>query len=119
MEIESAYLEGWAWYLRAEAVENDSSLVKIVGEDEESDPASLNAQECFEESLSSLLECAQLFEEQDYPDEGIAAHVKELLDALHEKGIQPRAVEEGDEDLDEANGDWEDANEARDDITMA
>jgi len=61
-------------------------------------------QECYEEAMRALLECARLFAEQDYPDEGIGAHVKELLEGLERKGVKPAEGEEGEGEDGEENG---------------
>lgn len=102
LEVEGAYLEGWAWHLRAEALVADPTLLDkekaergppAEGEDEDDD-APLSADECFSESLRCLLECAKLFGEQDYPDQGIGAHLQELLNGLQARGVQPAVAEE-------------------------
>lgn len=109
LEVEAAYLEGWTWYLRAEALLEDPSLLKKASED---DDEPLTAEECFSEGFRCLLECAKLFTEQDYPDEGIGSHVQELISNLQQKGVQPAVAEEKPESAEgadaEAEGDWED-----------
>ena len=121
LEVESAYLEGWTLYLRADAIEADPPLLKPPpeGEGEEEESAeSMDAETCLAESMRALLECAQLFTEQEYPDEGIGAHLKELLDTLEERGVKPAEPEiedeeDGDEDdAGEANGDARDVDMA-------
>lgn len=114
LEVEGAYLEGWAWHLRGEALAEDPSILereKAAADDEADAP--LSADECFSESLRCLLECAKLFAEQDYPDEGIGGHLNELLTGLKERGVQPAVQEE----VDETQGEWED--EADGDVQMA
>ena len=123
LEVESAYLEGWSWFLRAEAIEADPSLVLEIEDneagEEETGSENMSAKECYEESMRALLECAKSFAEQDYPDDGIGGHVKELLEDLGAKGIKAPVVE------DEAgeNGDgveWEDVDEVeQEDVEMA
>ena len=110
LEVESAYLEGYVWKLRGEALEQDPSLLRPATDDEdENGSETVPAQECFEESMRALLECAKLFAEQDYPDQGIGAHVKELLDELTKRGIKPVLVEDGEGEGEAgAGGDWED-----------
>ncbi len=109
VEVESAYLEGWTWYLRAEAIEADPSLLTAPSADEEENGAdSIPAEECFAESMRALLECAKIFTEQDYPDEGIGAHVQELLHNLEKKGVKPAIVDEEAGDANADAGDWED-----------
>ena len=119
-------MEGWAWYLRAEALAADPSLLKApkpaaaegIEEDEADDGAeSMPAEACLSESMRALLECAQLFAEQDYPDEGIGAHVKELLEVLEKKGVQPAVVDENEENGAGDEG-WEDVEEVED-VEMA
>ena len=108
VEVESAYLEGWTWYLRAEAITNDPSLLAAPSTDEEENGSdSIPAEECLAESMRALIECAKIFTEQDYPDEGIGAHVQELLKTLEEKGVKPAIVEEEEGDVN-GGGDWED-----------
>lgn len=108
VEVESAYLEGWTWYLRAEAIEADPLLLAAPSTDEEENgPDRIPADECFAESMRALIECAKIFTEQDYPDEGIGAHVGELLKTLEEKGVKPAIVEEEDE-ADQEGAEWED-----------
>lgn len=115
LEVEAAYLEGWAWYLRAEAVQEDPSLLKKASED---DDEPLTAEECFAESFRCLLECAKLFTEQEYPDEGIGSHVQELIASLEQKGIKPAVSEEKPEAEEggDAEGDWEDVQDG--DVNM-
>jgi hypothetical protein len=111
LEVESAYLEGWAWYLRAEAIEADPSLLQSPSADEEENgPETINAEDCFSESMRALIECAKIFTEQDYPDEGIGAHVQELLQNLEKRGTKPAIVEEeaGGADGADTGADWED-----------
>lgn len=107
LEVEAAYLEGWAWFLRAEALLEDPSLLqKSRGED---DDEPLTADECFAESFRCLLECAKLFTEQEYPDEGIGGHVQELIASLEQRGVKPAVAEEKPtEGAPEEEGDWED-----------
>lgn len=108
--VEGAYLEGWAMYLRAEAVETEPSgptkTERIDGEEDENE---LTPDEYCSESMRALLECAKMFTEQDHPDEGIGAHVKELLGILEKKGVKP-AEGDGDEDgkVDGEGAKWED-----------
>lgn len=141
LNVEGAYLEGWAYDLRAEALLDGSVTVvntphvgkKAVGsqtegvseqredqeeqeeEEEEGGPERLTAPECLAEAMSSLIEAAKLFTEQDYPDEGIGAHIKELLDVLESKGVKPVIDEEAEGGNGEGGGDWEDLEENGDD----
>ena len=78
----------------------------------------MDTETCLAESMRALLECAQLFTEQGYPDEGIGAHVKELLDSLEERGVKPAEPEIEDEDVDVENGVGE-ANGNTEDVDMA
>lgn len=135
LNVEGAYLEGWALYLRAEALESDPSLLetptlssenKSISEtkqdtdrgteeatapmDETEDESPMTAEECFAESMRSLIECAKLFADQEYEDEGIGGHVAELLEGLEKRGVKPAALE---------GEDWEDVGEDGDgDVTM-
>lgn len=68
------------------------------------------------ESMRSLLECANLFTEQDYEDEGIGKHVAELLDELKKKGVEPAEPEEEEEG---EEGDWEVEEDGEGDVKMA
>lgn len=105
LNVEGAYLEGWAFDLRAEALRE--SPVEVT-EDMEGFER-LTADECLSESMQSLYECAKLFEEQEYEDDGIGKHVAELLAALEEKGVKPAEPEDEEEDgEDNGNGSWED-----------
>jgi hypothetical protein len=124
VEVESAYLEGWAWYLRAQALEAGAGAGpasgagdKGKGKEEEreedndddadaDDPEKMTAQECLAESMRALIECAAVFSEQEYPDEGIGGHVAELLDELRGRGVVPNIVEEGEGEGE--GGGWED-----------
>lgn len=110
LNVEGAYLEGWAFDLRAEALRENPSELK--GEEEGFER--LTADECMSESMRSLLECANLFTEQDYEDEGIGKHVAELLDELKKKGVEPAEPEEEDEE-----GDWEAEEDVEGDVKMA
>lgn len=112
LEVESAYLEGWTWYLRGEAIEQDPSVLKPVvqaaeGEEDENGPDTIPAAECFAESMRALIECGRVFAEQNYPDEGIGAHVQELLQGLEAKGVKPALVDEEAQGEGEG-GEWED-----------
>lgn len=102
LEVESAYLEGWAYYLHAKALDEAPKSDKSEDDSEE-----LTSSECLSESFRALIECAKLFEDQEYPDEGIGGHVGELLDELKERGIVPALVDVGDEEDGEGEG-WED-----------
>jgi len=110
LNVEGAYLEGWAFDLRAEALRENPS--ELNGEEEGFER--LTADECMSESMRSLLECANLFTEQDYEDEGIGKHVAELLDELKKKGVEPAEPEEEDEE-----GDWEAEEDVEGDVKMA
>ncbi|KAL7424035.1 hypothetical protein Q5752_001620 [Cryptotrichosporon argae] len=116
LELEGAYLEGWAWWLRAEALGTGASAEAVAGKpDVDEEPT---VAECLSESMRALLECARLFGEQDHPDLGVGTHTEELLRALKEKGVEPAADEGGDEEDCQAEGDvsgWEDVD---DDVKM-
>ncbi|ODN97274.1 hypothetical protein L198_03837 [Cryptococcus wingfieldii CBS 7118] len=98
--VEGAYLEGWALYLRAEAITENPALLQVPPsapkeerqEDESEEP--MSAEECLSEAMRSLIECARLFTDEDYLDEGIGAHVAELLEELEKKGIVPAIGDE-------------------------
>ncbi|WWC73063.1 uncharacterized protein I206_107028 [Kwoniella pini CBS 10737] len=101
LNIEGAYLEGWALYLRAEAIKENPTLLTTVppaveGEEPE-EP--ISAEECLSESMRSLIECAKMYEDQNYEDEGIGSHIAELLEELEKKGVVP-AIHEEEEDED-------------------
>jgi hypothetical protein len=93
LEVESAYLEGWTWHLRADALE-EAPQQNWADMDDDEEP--MNADECYAESLRALLEAAKLFTEQDYPDEGIGSHLQELIGGLQQRGVKPavHAVED-------------------------
>ncbi|WWC91173.1 uncharacterized protein L201_006114 [Kwoniella dendrophila CBS 6074] len=108
LNVEGAYLEGWAFYLRAEAIKENPGLLKptstavetkevIEGEAEDGEPMTI--EECLSESMRSLIECARLYADQDYEDEGIGSHVAELLVELEKNGVVP-AIHEDEEDDD-------------------
>ncbi|WVW79398.1 hypothetical protein I302_101367 [Kwoniella bestiolae CBS 10118] len=105
LNIEGAYLEGWALYLRAEAIKENPSLLTTAakaegaGEDAENDEP-MSVEECLSESMRSLVECARLYEDQEYEDEGIGSHVAELLEELTKNGVVPAIHDEEDEDGD-------------------
>lgn len=116
LEVESAYLEGWTWHLRAEALLEEPSK-SWADMDDDDEP--MNADECFAESLRALLECAKLFTEQDYPDEGIGSHLQELITGLQKRGVKP-AVHEVQDGEGEGEEGWEDVNGDGDgDVAMA
>jgi hypothetical protein len=118
LNVEAAYLEGWAWFLRAEAILENPSLQVVlppktesrpargeveaemegdndtVEEDEESGPENMSPEECFAESMRALVETAKLYSEQEYPDEGIGAHTAGLLEGLEKRGVKPAILEE-------------------------
>ena len=119
LNVEGAYLEGWAFNLRAEALQESSTVAGIqetTEDDEESGLEKLTADECLSESMRSLLECAKLFTEQDYEDEGIGKHAAELLEELEKKGVKPAEPEEEPEEGED--GDWEDMDK-QGDVKMA
>jgi hypothetical protein len=106
LEVEGCYLEGWAWYCRGEAIEaGDEEGAKEKLPEEETLPSK---NECWTEALSSFMECAsvsretagraQLHESQEHPDQGILAHVQELIPLLEKAGI---VVEVDDEETGE------------------
>lgn len=117
LNVEGAYLEGWALYLRAEALEATPAIPPTLNRDEEAEEVP-SADECYAESMRSLMECAKLFSEQDYPDEGIGAHVAELLESLEKKGVKPAEPEEEDDAGEEGEEAWEDVVEDGD-VTMS
>ncbi|WRT69109.1 uncharacterized protein IL334_006093 [Kwoniella shivajii] len=105
LNVEGAYLEGWALYLRAEAIKENPSIITsltvptpVAGEEEPDEP--MSPEECLSESMKSLIECAKLYADQEYEDEGIGAHVAELLEELEKNGVVPAIHEEEDEDGD-------------------
>ncbi|KAK8844102.1 hypothetical protein IAR55_006896 [Kwoniella newhampshirensis] len=112
LNVEGAYLEGWALYLRAGAIVENPSLLTVTsntkaasavddkqeGVEEEEEETPMSAEECLSESMRSLIECARLYSEQDYVDEGIGAHVAELLEEMEKKGVQPAMPEDDDAD---------------------
>jgi uncharacterized membrane-anchored protein YjiN (DUF445 family) len=114
LNVEGAYLEGWAFDLRAEALRENPSELKS----EEEGFERLTADECMSESMRSLLECANLFTEQDYEDEGIGKHVAELLEELTKKGVKPAEPEEEDEVAEGEEGEWEEAQDGEGDVKM-
>ena len=95
--------------MRAEALRENPEELKS----EEEGFERLTADECLSESMRSLLECANLFTEQDYEDEGIGKHVAELLDELKKKGVEPAEPEEEDEE-----GEWEAEEDGEGDVKM-
>jgi hypothetical protein len=111
LEVESAYLEGWAYYLRAKALDEQSAVTTTGGaEGDDHDLEEMSSTECLSEAFRALIECARLFEDQEYPDEGIGGHVGELLDELKERGVVP-AIVEAEEEEEGEEGDaaaWED-----------
>ena len=106
-EVEGAYLEGWAWYLRAEAMHAKPPDTAANGNHEDT----LTAEACFSEAMRALMECAKLYAEQEYEDEGIGAHVAELLQELESRGTHPAEPDEEDEEGEPEDGSWEDADE--------
>ncbi|KAL1411139.1 hypothetical protein Q8F55_002089 [Vanrija albida] len=114
LEVEAAYLEGWAYHLRGEAVDADPTLL-AAGDD---DDKPFTAAENYAESMRALLEAAKLFTEQEYPDEGIGAHIADLLKGLEARGVQPAVVDEAEDDAADEGG-WEDVGEADGDVEMA
>ncbi|KIR52584.1 hypothetical protein I315_04828 [Cryptococcus gattii Ru294] len=107
LNVEGAYLEGWALYLRAEALIENPALIRAdpaptstPGEEPEEPEEPMSAAECLSEAMRSLIECAKLYADEDYLDEGIGAHVAELLEELEKKGVTPAMNdEEDDEDV--------------------
>ncbi|KAG7529392.1 hypothetical protein FFLO_05707 [Filobasidium floriforme] len=101
LEVEGCYLEGWAWYCRGEAIEaGDEEGAKEKLPEEETLPSK---NECWTEALSSFMECASLHESQEHPDQGILAHVQELIPLLEKAGIVVEVDdEEAGEDVDMA-----------------
>ncbi|AAW44010.1 hypothetical protein CNBF2810 [Cryptococcus deneoformans B-3501A] len=107
LNVEGAYLEGWALYLRAEAlienpalIQSDPAPISTPGEDLEEPEEPMSAEECLSEAMRSLIECAKLYADEDYLDEGIGAHVAELLEELEKRGVTPAMNDvEDDEDV--------------------
>lgn len=71
----------------------------------------LTSPECLSEAFRALIECAKLFEDQEYPDEGIGGHTGELLEELKGMGVVPAFVEEDEGEGGEGEG-WEDVDMA-------
>ncbi|WOO81451.1 putative assembly chaperone of rpl4 [Vanrija pseudolonga] len=117
LEVEGAYLEGWAYHLRGEAVEADPTLLAAASNDDNDEDKPLTVAENYAESMRALLEAAKLFTEQEYPDEGIGAHIQELLKGLEARGVQPAVNEEAEDDAADEGG-WEDV-EGDGDVEMA
>ena len=124
LNVEGAYLEGWAFHLRAETLQAEQPTngdTNAATVDEEGGVEKLTAGECLSESMTSLLECAKLFSEQEYPDEGIGKHVQELLEDLEKKGVKPAVDETGEVETvaEDGNGDWQDAEGQNGDVEMS
>ncbi|WVO15441.1 hypothetical protein L204_103099 [Cryptococcus depauperatus] len=104
LNVEGAYLEGWALYLRAEAINENPALLQAPvssSEDNVEREEPMSAEECLSEAMRSLIECAKLYSDEDYLDEGIGSHVAELLEELEKKGVTPAMndLDEEDEDV--------------------
>ncbi|OCF35611.1 hypothetical protein I317_05245 [Kwoniella heveanensis CBS 569] len=115
LNVEGAYLEGWALYLRAEYLrENPAAAVQAnptvkkqlegkeqaAAQEDQEEETPMTPEECLSEAMRSLMECAKLYADQDYIDEGIGGHVAELLEELTKMGVEPAVPEEEDEDED-------------------
>lgn len=71
MDVEGAYLEGWCWYLRGEALEAaqgdaEAAPPRPAAEEGEAEEA-LSKEECWIEALGSLLECKTVRCGQHHP----------------------------------------------------
>ncbi|KAJ9119810.1 hypothetical protein QFC24_005523 [Naganishia onofrii] len=97
-DVEGCYLEGWGWYCRGKAMED--GVVPAETQAAEGENA-VGVEECYIEALGSLMECQSLHAQQNHPDEGILAHVNELVAELEGKGVK---VDVGDDDDDEEDG---------------
>jgi len=103
LDVEGAYLEGWCWFLRGEAVEGGEDAEGKVEEREEGEEK-VSKEDCWTEAMGSLLEAQSLHQEHSHPDEGILSHIAELLPVLEAAGIEVPVEEEG-EDEDEEGED--------------
>ncbi|KAJ9121486.1 hypothetical protein QFC22_002102 [Naganishia vaughanmartiniae] len=96
-DVEGCYLEGWGWYCRGKALEDG-----VVSEDKDGE-GGVTVEECYMEALGSLMECQSLHAQQNHPDEGILAHVNELVAELEGKGIKVDVGDDDDEDAEEGD----------------
>ncbi|CDZ96219.1 Tetratricopeptide TPR1 [Phaffia rhodozyma] len=120
-DVEAAYLEGWAWFLRGEQIEDTEEEVVGKGKGKEvgseGDEDELSKVDCWEEAREILSVCQVLHQSQNYPQIEILAHVNEMLAALDKAGIRPAqgVVDEGDmEAIDGEGQDWEDDDDDED-----
>lgn len=105
--VEAWYLGGWGQYISGEkAKEQISNGAKPEGVEEE-------WKALWSSARRWLRQCLRLFEQQEYEDERLGDHAKELLASI-DKEIGP-APENDDDDDDDG---WEDADDSNEDEEM-
>ncbi|KAJ9095968.1 hypothetical protein QFC21_005330 [Naganishia friedmannii] len=102
-DVEGCYLEGWGWYCRGKALEDGVASA----ETETGDEGTVRVEECYMEALGSLMECQSLHAQQSHPDEGILAHVNELVAELEGKGVKVDVGDDDDDEGEDGEGDVE------------
>lgn len=109
LDVEGCYLEAWTWLLRAESMASEDDKEQVVVEkrfeaelkleDEE-----VSVQDCLENALAGAMECISLHETQEYPDQGILVHCREIVDDLTKQGVTVQVDEEEDGEGAEVDG---------------
>ncbi|KXH31396.1 TPR domain-containing protein [Colletotrichum simmondsii] len=96
--VEAWYLGGWALFIAGEKVKAKGEAAKL-GEDEE------DWKVTWDTARRWLMRCLKLYEAQEYEDERLGEHAKELFASINKELGEPPAGAE-DEEYDDG---WEDA----------
>lgn len=116
LDVEGCYLEAWTWLLRAESmvseeegikeqIEVEKRLESELNLDGDGEEEEVSIQDCLENALAGAMECISLHETQEYPDEGILVHCREIVEDLTKKGVTVQVDEEEDEEEKGKGGD--------------
>ncbi|ROT36991.1 TPR domain-containing protein [Sodiomyces alkalinus F11] len=108
--VEAWYLGGWGQYISGEKVKQQVKEKKAEADEEEEEWKTPWAS-----ARRWLRQCLRLFEQQEYEDDRLGDHAKELLASI-DKELGPAPENDDDDDDDDA---WEDANDSGEDEEMA
>lgn len=98
--VEAWYLGGWCLFITAEKAQAAAAKKNNAEDDEH--------KAIFKSSRQWLTRCLKLYQQQDYEDERLGEHAKELLEKINSVIGAPAEGEE-DEETDEGSDDDEDA----------
>lgn len=119
--VEAWYLEGWCFFLMAEQAKETGAKVEELTWEE----LARDALDCLEKSQMVFfiyflhrwfpwlsVRAMQLHVDQQYPDEHLLEHTKELIGQLHALGIRPSEQDDDAADPGQDEDGWEDTSDA-------